>query len=121
MPAEALIGLLTPMQRDGATDFAVGSGALLSVSKIKQVLGTAMGELPWRASFGAGIPRLRFRTNDALLAEQARVRAIEALAAWAPSVRVTSVTVDREDTTLAIRVIYVEDGEERVASVALAE
>jgi len=117
MAADTLIGLLTPLQRDGARDFASGTGDRLSVSKIRQVLGTAMGELPWRTSFGAGIPRLRFRTNDEVLAEQARVRAVDALAKWAPSVRIESVSVSRDSTTVAIQVFYSDGGEQQVATV----
>lgn len=118
---DPLIGLLTPLQRDGARDFAVGAGRDLSVSKIRQALGVAQGELPWRTSFGAGLPRLRFQANTEVTAERARIMAVDALAVWAPSVTVTAVKATKAGASLLIQVTYIADAEERVATIAIPE
>lgn len=123
MPSiDPLIGLLTPMQRDGARDFAVGSGAVLSASKVRQSLGVMVGELPWRTRFGSKIPGMRFgRSSDAVTSERIRVQAVDALAMWAPSVTIQSVEAERLDTTVVVRVVYREDGVATEASLSLMD
>ncbi len=122
MAVDPLIGILTPMQRDGARDFAIGSGPALSVSKVRQALGVQTGELPWRTAFGSKIPGMRFgRGGDAVTAERIRVQAIDALARWAPGVRIQSVEAERLDTTVSVRVVYLDDGVPAVALLSLPE
>ena len=103
-----MAGLLTPFQRDQATDFAFGTGPVLLASKVRQVLGTSPGELPWRTSFGAGLAELRHRSNDAVLAELARVRSRDALQTWIRGIAVTKVEPERDDTTLTLRIHYTD-------------
>ena len=104
-----LNGLLTPFRRDRKRDFASGSGAELLRTKVLQALMTegatarSSGELPWRTSFGAGLHQLRHQRNDEVLAELARVYVRDALARWAPSARLGSLEVTREDATLVLR------------------
>lgn len=105
-----MAGLLIPFQRDQATDFASASDARARVAKIRQVLGTSPGELPWRTSFGAGLNELRHQPNDAVLSELVRVRARDGLKAWLSDVSVTQVTVERDDTELRLEVRYDDGG-----------
>ena len=99
-------GLLTPFQRDQATDFANAADGRLLASKVRQTLATDPGELPWRTNFGAGMTALRHRQNDTVTAEIARVRASESLRRWIGNIAVTDVAVTRDDTTLSISVAY---------------
>lgn len=103
-----MAGLTIPFRRDQAQDFASASGAALRASKVRQVLGTSPGELPWRTSFGAGLADLRHKNNDAVLGELARVRARDAMRTWISDVTVTSVVPERDDTTLNLRIHYVD-------------
>ncbi|TQF11023.1 GPW/gp25 family protein [Myxococcus llanfairpwllgwyngyllgogerychwyrndrobwllllantysiliogogogochensis] len=102
--------LLVPFRRDRKRDFAAGTGAELLASKVRQVLLTegptphSTGELPWRTSFGAGLARLRHQSNDAVLAELARVYVRDALARWLPGVQLVQVRVEQEAATLTLRV-----------------
>lgn len=97
-------GLLIPFQRAQAQDFAAGGGSRLTSAKIRQVLGTSPGELPWRTSFGAGLEALRHQANDVVLAELARVRARDALETWIGGLVVENVTVARDGTEVAITI-----------------
>ncbi|NOJ81144.1 GPW/gp25 family protein [Myxococcus xanthus] len=102
--------LLVPFRRDRKRDFAVGSGAELLASKVRQVLLTegatphSTGELPWRTGFGAGLSRLRHQRNDTVLAELARVYVRDALARWLPGVQLVRISVEQEAATLTLRV-----------------
>ncbi|ATB46307.1 MULTISPECIES: GPW/gp25 family protein [Myxococcaceae] len=102
--------LLIPFRRDKKRDFAVGSGAELLASKVRQVLLTegatphSTGELPWRTSFGAGLSRLRHQRNDTVLAELARVYIRDALARWLPGVHLEQVRIVQEAATLMLRI-----------------
>lgn len=111
-------GIVTPVQRDAASDLANASGDRLSMSKIIQVAMTDPGEIPWRTNFGAGVNLLRHQNNDAVLAELARVRIRDALTRWAPDVEIAGVDAVRNDTTITLTVRYrIGDSAERVAVV----
>ncbi|ADO70303.1 GPW/gp25 family protein [Stigmatella aurantiaca] len=102
--------LLVPFRRDRKRDFATGTGAELLASKVRQVLLTegatphSTGELPWRTSFGAGLSRLRHQSNNAVLAELARVYVRDALARWLPGVQLVQVRVEQDAATLTLRI-----------------
>lgn len=103
---DQIVGIVTPFQRDRASDIAHGDGARLTESLIRQVAGTEPGELPWRTSFGAGLGRLRHNNNDDVTGELARIRTRDELARWVPDVEITGVTVRRQDTALFIGAKY---------------
>lgn len=105
-----MAGLLIPFQRDQATDFASASDRRGRVAKIRQVLGTSPGELPWRTAFGAGLNELRHQPNDTVLGELVRVRARDGLKAWLSDVSVTQVKVERDDTEVRLEVRYDDGG-----------
>ncbi|NVJ25969.1 hypothetical protein HUW62_32585 [Myxococcus sp. AM011] len=116
--------LLVPFRRDRKRDFAVGSGAELLSSKVRQVLLTegatphSTGELPWRTSFGAGLSRLRHQRNDAVLAELARVYVRDALARWLPGVHLVQVRVEQGSAMLTLRVRVREHDVETIVEIA---
>ena len=101
--------LLVPFRRDRKRDFAVGSGAELLASKVRQVLLTegatphSTGELPWRTSFGSGLSRLRHQRNDSVLAELARVYVRDALARWLPDVQLVRLEIEQKGAVDAVR------------------
>ena len=95
--------ILIPFRRDGKGDFASGVGDDLLASKIREVLLTRPGELPWRTAFGAELDALRHQRNDAVLEELARVRVREALQRWVPGVT-EEVDVTAQNETLVVRV-----------------
>lgn len=101
-----MAGLLTPFQRDQATDLANASDGRLLASKVRQVLATEPGELPWRTNFGAGLEALKHRSNDVVTSEIARVRANDALRRWIGDIAAVSVTTQRADTTLSLTIKY---------------
>jgi phage baseplate assembly protein W len=94
-------GLIAPLRR-GARDLQTASGSVLLGAKVKQVLLTDPGELPWRSSFGAGLGRLRHKNNDAVLRELARVSVRDALTRWMRGVRAVRMETKSVDDALAI-------------------
>ncbi len=96
-------GLIAPLHR-GPVDFVPASGAELFSSKLRNVLLTEPGELPWRTAFGAGLSRLRHQNNDAVLAEIAKASIRRALATWMPSAELRSVATPSHDGALVIAV-----------------
>lgn len=93
-------GLLAPLRR-GASDFVSGEGAELINSGIRQVLGTrcssatTQGELPWRTDFGSLLQHARHKNNDAVLEALLNQWAVDAVARWMPSIRVTRTTYEK--------------------------
>jgi len=110
-------GILLPFVR-GASDFDTGSGAALINTSIRQILGTrcssatTQGELPWRTDFGSLIPNARHRNNDVVLEALVNQWAVDALARWLSTVRVTrTVLTTKKDehgnpTILFLRVYW---------------
>lgn len=102
--------LLIPFRRDRKRDLATGEGEALLASKVRQVLLTegstsrSSGELPWRTNFGAALGLLRHGSNDAILAELARVRAREALSRWVGNSDVVSIEAISNGGILTLRV-----------------
>jgi len=101
--------LLIPFRRDRKRDFAVGSDELLA-SKVRQALLTegatprSSGELPWRTSFGAGLPLLRHQRYDVVLGALAQVYAREALGRWVPGARLVNADLAQVGGVLTLRV-----------------
>lgn len=108
--------LLIPFRRDRKRDLATGEGEALLASKVRQVLLTegstprSSGELPWRTNFGAALGLLRHRSNGAVVAELARVRAREALSRWMSNSDIVSVDAESTEVALTLRV-RVRNGE----------
>ena len=96
-------GLVTPLRR-GAADFIAASGSELFASKLRHLLLTEPGELPWRTAFGAGLSRLRHQNNDPILGELARVSVRRALATWMPSAELRQVDTRGKDGQLIVAV-----------------
>jgi phage baseplate assembly protein W len=101
------LGLIVPLRR-AARDFETGAGSVLLGSKVRQVLLTDPGELPWRTSFGAGLGRLRHQNNDAVLRELARVSVRDALTRWMRGVRVVKLETKNAEGVLAIELAVAE-------------
>jgi hypothetical protein len=105
-------GLLSPLRRDRKRDFASDDGDALLMAEVVQVLATeaatarSSGEIPWRTSLGTAVYTLRHQRNDAALGELARVYVRDALRKWVPHVTLVSVVVERDDTTLLLRVRF---------------
>jgi len=107
-----MTGLLTPFRRDRKRDFAASDGDDLLASKVLQVLATegstarTSGELPWRTAFGTPLHLLRHQRNDHALVELGRIYVRDALRKWLPEAAVVSVSVERRDSTLSLRVRF---------------
>ena len=114
--------LLIPFRRDRKRDLATGDGEALLASKVRQLLLTegstsrSSGELPWRTNFGAALGLLRHGSNDAAVAELARVRAREALSRWIGNSDIFSIDSVSNDSVLTLRV-RVRNGETLVSLV----
>ena len=95
----AKFGPLSPLQRDGKTDFAHGTGPVLAMSRIMQVFSTrgssaaGPGELPWNTDFGCALHTLRHARRDNATAALARAYVAEAFTRWLPDLAVTAVDV----------------------------
>jgi phage baseplate assembly protein W len=98
-----LHGIVTPFKR-GPADIVATSGPELFASKLRMLLLTEPGELPWRTAFGAGLSRLRHQNNDTVLAEIARASVRRALATWMPTAELRNVDTANRDGLLAISV-----------------
>ena len=104
-----ITGLITPFRSNKAGGFVRGSGPDLQESKLRQIIMTDPGELPWRTRFGSGIDLLRFQSAE-LIAEVARTRLIRAFAAWAPNVSVISVSGEALGTAVFLKIVYSASG-----------
>jgi len=101
-------GMLLPFRRDEKSDFANGTGEALVRSAVTLVLGTRLGELPWRGEFGTLIDQLRLRSNSPALAEIARATIQRAFRLWLPRVLLRSLTAirDQRGYSLEIRIVW---------------
>ena len=94
------IGLLSPLQRDGKTDFAHGTGKALTISRVRQVFSTlgssplGPGELLWNTDFGCALDTLRHAKRDATTAALARSYVQQAFTRWLPDLVLSEVKVD---------------------------
>jgi phage baseplate assembly protein W len=75
-------GLVRPFRRTAQNDFASASGPPLVRACVGQVIGTVVGEVPWRPRFGTLLARLRHMRNTAALPELARLSIGEGLQRW---------------------------------------
>ena len=76
-------------------------------SNIKQILLTTPGERVMRTSFGAGLKSLLFANiNDQSVIESAKSLISSAIRQGEPRVRVNSVTITTQNTTISIRISY---------------
>lgn len=82
-------GLARPFRR-AKTGFITISGPEKVLQSVEQVVGTPVGKLPWRASFGCRVPRLRHMNNRGLQ-NLARVDVADALQRWEPRFRLHTV------------------------------
>jgi phage baseplate assembly protein W len=110
-------GLLRPLRRDQASDFAAAGGIDLVKADVGQLLGTRAqtdttdGELQWRTESGSRLHRLRHLPNDEILAELARAD-VDAAFAQDNRVRLTEVTTERKsqpplrENVLVVRIRY---------------
>jgi phage baseplate assembly protein W len=98
-----LYAIITPLRR-GPADFVAAAGAELFASKLRHVLLTEPGELPWRTAFGAGLSRLRHQNNDAVLGEIARASVRRALSTWMPSAELRDVRTSSVEGALGVQV-----------------
>lgn len=101
--------------RRGAQDLAVVEGSAEVRDEIEQILGTAagdrtqMGEVPWYASFGCRLDRLRHLPINEGTRELAFALVVEALRRWVPGIRVLDVAVTEDpDAVMKVRVVYQE-------------
>ena len=87
-------GIIRPFRRDGKGDFANGEGELLVRSDLGQLLGTTLGEVPWRSTLGTLIYQLRHKANTQALSDLARIQLENAIKQWEPRVQLISVKAD---------------------------
>jgi phage baseplate assembly protein W len=108
-------GVLAPLQRGGANDFAAGGGVDLVRSRVRTIIGTKAGvggrpgEFPWRPDFGSRLTLLRHQSNTAILGRMGQQYVLEALAKWEPCVRVafaTVLTTPSDPRALSLRIVY---------------
>lgn len=87
-------GLVRPFARTSTSDFASRSGEDLVRATVGQILGTAIGELPWRPNFGTTLSKLKHMRNTSQLPELARLSIQEALARWEPRVTISDISAE---------------------------
>lgn len=88
-------GMVRPVRRVSTNDFASASGDALIRAAVGQILGTAIGEVPWRPKFGTRLNKLRHLRNVAALPELAKISIQEALQRWEPRVTIKELTSQR--------------------------
>ena len=79
--------------RRAESDFATLSGDDEIRAQVSEVLGTALGSIPWRTDFGSNLHRLRNQGNTPILRETERVFVDDAIRKWVPGVQLVSVNV----------------------------
>jgi len=100
-------GIATPFCRDQRGDFCHLGGEDLVRSCVQQVIGTQVGELPWRWGFGTKIETLRHRNMDFALREFLRVMIRDALRTWEPRTQVDRVETETDiEGHLVVHVFY---------------
>lgn len=87
-------GVKRPFRRVSTNDFDSASGPDLVRACVGQILGTGIGEVPWRPSFGTTLSQLRHRQNSLALPELARLSIEEALQRWEPRVTISALTAE---------------------------
>lgn len=85
---------------------------------IEAVLFTTPGERVMRPTFGSGVLGLVFNPNSAALAATTQVLVAGALQTWLGDlIQIASVEVDSEDSTLTVKVSYIDRASGDAASV----
>jgi phage baseplate assembly protein W len=76
-------------------------------SEIIQLLLTDLGERPFQPSFGGGLKRLVFETNDDVTAGLAKARISKGLSFWlGERIEVKLLEVTAEDAVLSVELVY---------------
>jgi len=103
-----MAGLLAPLRRDQARDFASGDNASPEVvrAKVLQLLGTRRGEMPWRTSFGARLDVLRHQSNTTVLEALAKyIIRFEGFRVWLRDIDLRSIKSRREGSSLYLELV----------------
>jgi phage baseplate assembly protein W len=103
-------GIVRPFRRTARGDFATAEGEELVRSDFGQLLGTELGEVPWRTTLGTRISRLRHMANTQSLGELARVQIDEAARRYERRVQLLDVVADPvhvgEENRVQLRIRY---------------
>lgn len=87
-------GLRRPFRRTSANDFNAAMGSDLVRAQVGQVLGTALGEVRWRPSFGTLLNRLKHVRNTQAVPVLARISIENALRRWVPRAEIVDLTAE---------------------------
>ncbi len=79
--------LLPPDARIGAAAYRAARGQR-TVSRVRAILETRPGTLPWRPEFGVDLARLVGAALTRQQLEDARAAIVDAIATWAPDIQV---------------------------------
>jgi uncharacterized protein len=85
-------GWAFPLRLDSAGSFVLSGGEQEIEEAIRLILGTSLGERPFRPQYGCGIHDLAFDTVDAGLAGKVAAEVRASLARWEPRIDVIDVS-----------------------------
>lgn len=102
---QPLVGPALPAIRQQGGYFATRSGDLLAWGDLIVAAFTPIGSRPMARSFGSGMSRIVFSPNTPQLAQSIDYVIRTAVASWAPTVRVVSVTVGQRPNNTEVQVL----------------
>lgn len=88
-------GMLVPFRIDGHGDIANGGGMNNLRSRVRTLLGTRQGEMPWKPNFGLNLDQFRHAPNDRVLEQQASFVVHEQFRLWEPQIEIANIQAAR--------------------------
>lgn len=99
-------GLAFPFQQSNTAIPAAVTDAELVKQSLLQIVQTQRGERVMRPNFGCNLQQYVFENNDELLGQLLRTEIAAAVSKWEPRARLDDISFERNDTTLAVTLLY---------------
>jgi len=99
-------GMAFPFKQSNTSIPAAVTDAELVQQSLLQILNTNRGERVMRPNFGCNLQQYVFENNDDLLEQLMRTEISSAISRWEPRAQLDNILLQRNDTTLAVTVVY---------------
>ena len=99
-------GMAFPFKQSNTSIPAAVTDAELVQQSLLQILNTNRGERVMRPNFGCNLQQYVFENNDDLLEQLMRTEISSAISRWEPRAQLDNIVLQRNDTTLAVTVVY---------------
>jgi phage baseplate assembly protein W len=94
---------IAPFTRSSG-DISNATGVALMQSRLKQILGTKQGELPWRPDFGSALDALRHKNTNEAFYSDARDFIAHQIKEFEPDIQLEDVSIYRNNTAVVVHV-----------------